>query len=97
MHHFQQAVADNKQRALVAKVAISGCLYIDDYVILQRTQEEAERKEKAGELKKKRGDGHETVIDELSLRLADGAATRGRKVDSSQIEHGDFEKIINGV
>ncbi|CAG9534836.1 unnamed protein product [Cercopithifilaria johnstoni] len=86
---FQQAVAENEARQ----------------VALQRFQGEQVRRQRIGVRRRVTKDElTENVIDELVQRIGMtdpncelGIKTRKPKVDSSQIDDGDFERIMNGL
>ncbi|KAL4003297.1 hypothetical protein ACH3XW_7025 [Acanthocheilonema viteae] len=86
---FQQAVAENEAR----------------HAASQRSQEEQMRRQRIGVRRRVAKDEQtENVIDELVQRIAMtdpncelALKTRKPKVDSSQIDDGDFERIMNGL
>ncbi|VDN01429.1 unnamed protein product [Thelazia callipaeda] len=86
---FQQAVAENEAR----------------YIAEQRAQEDQIRRQRIGVRRRMTKDElSENVIDELAQKIVmadlncdSSVKPRKTKLDSSQIDDGDFEKIMNGL
>ena len=58
----------------------------------KRQKEDAERRARAA----KRNENHNEVLQELAEKMG-GNKRQRPKIDSQQIGHGDFEKIMNGI
>ena len=59
----------------------------------KRQKEEAERRSRSS----KRNDSHSEMLLELAEKMGGTAKKQRPKIDSQQIGHGDFEKIMNGL
>lgn len=59
----------------------------------QRQRDESERRARAA----KRTEHHSEMLIELAEKMGTTSKKQRPKIDSQQINHGDFEKIMNGI